>query len=302
MDAPNFDIQAEAFCFATFDALQTGLSGYFLDCMGVKARGHNREVLGLTSKRTVLDQDVVELTGIQVARNSMYDLLPEAMFHSLSLGNTATTTYELVEEIRHNRERGQGNRLFFIPFDTEFFYYSTHLLQRQIGWPTSSRSSARQVLSELLGLDLGFDETTSLGLVSFFAHNERAKDNAPLLADLLSGLLGHQVVIRPCECLGAELPGLTLGKASLGEDTVLADPAAMEGVDWAVDICIADSEVLTASAASGALQVLVERFLEFFVLAARDVHVRLSALPTANNGTLGQGLLGINTVTTLSAN
>lgn len=296
-----FDILAEAYCLTALAAPRADYEGFYLDCLGTKARGRNQEVLGLTTKRTVLDHKVIELLGMQVSRNSMFHLLPEALFQPLSLGDSATNTYEIIGEIRKNRDREQGNRLFFAPFDTEFFFYTTHMLQRQLGWPSGQTGSARQLLADMLGLDLGYADETALRLISFFASADRAKDNAPLLEELLSDLLGHPVQIHTCDLQYADFPVPSLGGAYLGVDTVLAGRPARDGQDWLVEVCLADPTELARAAASTDIQTAAAQLLSFFALATREVHVVLKALQTAESETLGQGVLGINTVTLLQA-
>lgn len=295
------DILAEAHCLTALEASRGDFEGFYLDCLGTKARGHNQEVLGLTTKRTVLDHKVIELLGLQVSRNSMFHLLPEALFQPLSLGDATSNTYEIIGEIRKNREREQGNRLFFVPFDTEFFSYTTYMVQRQLGWPHGRAGSARQLLADMLGQDLGYADATSLRLISFFTHAERAKDNAPLLAELLTDLLGHPVQIHTCDLFFADILAPSLGGACLGVDTVLAGQPAREGQDWLVEVCLADPAELAQAAASTALQTAAMQLLSFFALATREVQVVLKAMPAAESETLGQGVLGINTVTHLQA-
>jgi hypothetical protein len=290
------DTKAEVHFLTAFTADQADFEGYFLDALGTKERGRSQEVLGYTVKRSVLHHKVVELRGIQVSRNGMFHLLPEALFQPLSLGNGASNLYEIVDEIRRNREREQGNRLFFVPFDTEFFHYSIQLLKRQLGWPGSDGKTARQLVAEIAGQDFGYPEAASMVLLSFFANAERAKDNAPLLSQLLAWLLGREVRISETNAVHGAPPAVALGQARLGVDTVLVGLTDTEGQDWLVEITYADSGELAHAAEGERIQKAVMAILEYFVLATREVFVALKALPQACSAVMGQGILGINTL------
>ncbi len=292
------DLKAEVYFLTHFPELLQGFEGFFLDCLGTRERGRSREVLGLEPQRSVLDHKVVELLGLQVSRNGMFHLLPEALFQPLSLGTAGANTYEIVAEMRHNREREQGNRRFFSPFDSEFFYYATHLLQRQLGWPMDRSKTARALVAELAGQDFGYDEEKSLLLLAFFANAERAKDNAPLLTQLLSRLLDRALRITARHLAPAALPWVALGQTTLAVDTVLAGFPPQEEDDWLVEISYADAAELSAAVADGKAQRAVIDILDYFVLAAREIEVRLVALPQAHDTQVGLGILGINTYMT----
>ncbi len=290
----TLDLKAEAYFLANFPALQGGFEGFFLDCLGTRQRGRSRDVLGLEVQHSVLDHKVIELLGLQVSRNGMFHLLPEALFQPLSLGTAGANTYEIVDEMRSNREREQGNRRFFSPFDSEFFYYATHLLQRQLGWPMRRSKTARALVAEIADRDFGYDEEKSQLLLAFFANAERAKDNAPLLMQLLSRLLDREVRITACHLAPPILPFVALGHCTLAVDTVLSGFPVQEADDWLVEISYDDPSELAAATAGDQAQHAVLAILDYFVLAGREISVRLVALPQARSEQMGQGILGIN--------
>lgn len=288
------DLKAEMYFLTAFSERLADYDGFFLDCLGTSERGRSAEVLGLGTKRSVLEQKVIELLGIQVSRNGFFHLLPEALFQTLTLGNANSNSYEIIAEIRKNREREQGNRLFFSPFDTELFFFNSRLLQRQIGWPTADSHSAQAILRDLLGLDFGLTEQPSMFLLSLFANAEAAKDNAQLLGSLLQALSGREIIIFEKQHQALSFPTVPLGQGLLAVDTVLMGAVELEGDDWLVEIGYPDAADIDDSVGIAGLEAMLRQILEYFVLANRNILFKVTAYAEACNPILGHNRLGLN--------
>ncbi|MFM2375077.1 MAG: hypothetical protein RLZZ165_174 [Bacteroidota bacterium] len=294
MDEKALDLKAEVYALTTLAQHLEAYDGFYLDCHGTKERGRNKDVLGMQPRHSVLGHKVIELLGIQVSRNGIFHLLPESLFQPLSIGTTASNTYEIVEEMRFNRAKEAGNRLFFTPFDTEFFRFSMACMERQLGWPGRQEDATRQLLAGLLGQDFGFDEPESMQLLAFFANGEEAKDNAPLLARFLTVLLGREVTIS-CKATVPPVQQLpSLGGSRLGVDVVLAGFTAAEMDDWWVEITCTEAAELDMEASGNRTLAFVRNFLDYFALATREVRVVLKAVPEACSSELGIGILGLH--------
>ncbi|GAB4024259.1 hypothetical protein [Spirosoma gilvum] len=72
---------------------------------------------------------------IDLNRSSLYDLLPEGVFHQPTANEVATSKEVILNEISIQRQREQEARKFFLPFEQEFFRQRLRLEQEQRAYP-----------------------------------------------------------------------------------------------------------------------------------------------------------------------
>lgn len=306
MEEMKAELKAEAYYLTDSKASAAGPVGFYLDCRGGREGGRTEEVLGTAPKYSVLHHKVVELLAIQVGRNGIFDMLPEALFTPLSLGYLGSTTTEIVEEIRRNRKQEQGNRVFFAPFDTELFHYSIELLRRQLEWPGKGANAAVQLLDDLCDHSFSFTEAQALAMISVLARGDRHKDDRIFLSQLLSRLFGLriQIVEGPLPVQDSLPFRLDLGSLRLGVDSVLLGEMGDAGInftDWLVEVLVAEPEVMAELATGDVLRRRVMEVLDFFVLVERNVHVVIVPEGAACATAAGSGRLGVNTYLQLEA-
>jgi hypothetical protein len=294
------DLTAEAYFLSLF-ALDSGLADhFFLECEGTEQRGRAREVLGEAIRHSVVDNQFVELRGMQVSRNGLYDLLPESLFFPLTIGTTSTNHYEVVQAIRENREKEKANRLFFAPWDTEFFLWRVQLLRQTLGLDQLRTTLYEQAVETLMGTVPPLFAGKMPLLFHFFTHAERARDNAVLLSDLLGKLLECEVRIGEVEEPEHLSHGASLGACRLGIDSVSSGSIYPDAGDWQVDVTFDRAEEMERAAIDPAYAEAIQHLLSFFVLADRNIRIRFLARPAARAITMGAGRLGINTYSTLA--
>ena len=64
------------------------------------------------------DYDHKEYTLIKTSRESIYDMLPEGLFHSATAHKNANTDEEIIKSIKQRRLEEVSARKFFLPFET----------------------------------------------------------------------------------------------------------------------------------------------------------------------------------------
>lgn len=293
----HIDLSAEAYFLSVFPARARTLKYFFLDCKGTHARGREREVLQHQFRTSVVDDQFLELEGIEVSRNGIYHLLPESLFHPLTLGRYASNTYEIVQEIRDNRDREQENKLFFTPLDTEIFLFKARMISDQIDAVGFSKRISREILRNFTGGENAFFEGESHILMACLAKSQELKENPKALSLLLSKLLACEVKILEEWGESYEPPYLPLGMGKLGVDTICAGPSALEGYDWKVEVITQDIGLIDLAITDDRLEKDLVELLEYFSAAPREIEVKWIASGEFTQPELGQGLLGINTFT-----
>jgi type VI secretion system protein ImpH len=86
---------------------------------GTSSRSHKKDVSAIY---TTLNEDTnSNLFFLESPREGIYDTLPESIFHSFNGIKSLKNTEAIKEEIKKHREEEKQARLFFLPFEQEFF-------------------------------------------------------------------------------------------------------------------------------------------------------------------------------------
>jgi type VI secretion system protein ImpH len=173
-------------------------------------------------------------TVLEVHREGLYDALPQQVFHQPGTSTTDAPPgpRAMVEDIRLQRRKEKATRLFFLPFEQEFFHFRVLIEQEERRYFTNlSARWYNQALARFWGLTesgLPPEPLTNLLYLLPLAHG--------IVGDLartqqcFESVLGQQVQVRVVAPLRHALPAAggamgpatgTLDNLSLGRDLVL---------------------------------------------------------------------------------
>lgn len=266
-------------------------------CNGNGGRNYNREVISVKKKSHLVGASYKSLQSIRLSRNGIYNSLPEALFHPLTLGDSYSTVDDIVESIQKNQKDTLECQKFFSLFDNIFFNYKTSILERQLEWPYNNEPFIKELIQQFLGHDLEHDEKQSLTLLSSIAFHEEIKGNYEKQAFLLSLLLGEKVEIQERKHLFGDVPYQKLGSSLLGIDSGLSGPCYAELNDIQIDIWLDNANDVDESIINEAQENYIRGMMDLFSLSARKIHIRYQIMKKDIGVVLGEdGYLGINTV------
>jgi hypothetical protein len=102
------------------------LAKIIIDRLGNSQRGHTKDLYNVTEIYGSVSHGAQ--IAIQSFRHSIYDSMPENVFHPPTLGGVGKSSAEIVGEIRLQRKREQDARKFFKPFEQEISYIEMQYL------------------------------------------------------------------------------------------------------------------------------------------------------------------------------
>jgi len=116
------DIKAEVLMA---DLIQDGFlpSDFLVFFDSLFSRGYSHDIL---KAEKILTADMSEMLAIYLARDGLYDLLPEGLFHA-SPDSALTSGKGMASDSRKESRIEQETRKFFQPFENEFFYQRIQL-------------------------------------------------------------------------------------------------------------------------------------------------------------------------------
>ncbi|WP_103070932.1 hypothetical protein [Aquimarina sediminis] len=154
------------------------------------SRSYRRDVIGFKLDTYSDTKDKLQLN---LARNGIYDTLPEGLFHE-QVKETNKLSYKNLRQ-KHKKEEKDA-REFFTPLENEFFVQKVHVEQKERDLINEFINLKNSFLLDFWGLDKDIPATYSLKLLKLlpFAHNISGKPDLTALS--LEKILGEKVCIK----------------------------------------------------------------------------------------------------------
>jgi len=126
---------------------QRAVSNIFIERIGINDRAYLKDIKSISSSYLGFDEEVFT---IETYRESIYDYLPEGLFHPPSLGASRKNVDTVVREIRKQKKVEEDARKFFRPFELEVFFTEISSLLKETEFDiSSSTDSLLDTVSEL---------------------------------------------------------------------------------------------------------------------------------------------------------
>lgn len=246
--------------------------------LGNNARPHTKDVYKVYES---LDQlDLTNQIVIETFRQSIYDALPENLFHPPTLGGLGKTQEEIVLEIQHQQRKEQEARKFFLPFEQESSYIEIQALLIELmfdkkvtydhllrlfkqGWP---------ILKDL-------PRMTALSFIYILPILNEVRGNKVWIEKCLSFILGYPITIIEkyiTQKIESSIVSFVTGNCNLGLNTNLSG-AQYDGVaEWEIKVGPVPEEmaqeVLPGSAFRKLLNLLLDFFIPIHIFTTYSIH------------------------------
>lgn len=235
--------------------------------LGNNARPHTKDIYKIYES---LDQlDLSNQIVIETFRQSIYDALPENLFHPSTLGGLGKTQEEIVLEIQHQQRKEQEARKFFLPFEQESSYIEMQALLVELmfdkkvtydhllrlfkqGWP---------ILKEL-------PRMTALAFIYILPILHDVRGNKVWIEKCLSFILGYPVhIIEKYTTQQIELSTIAFvtGNCRLGLNTNLPGKQYDGVIEWGVKIGPVSEEMVDTILPGSNFRRLLNLLLDFFI-------------------------------------
>jgi regulator of replication initiation timing len=278
-------------------AEELDVSKIIIDRLGNTHRTHTKDVF--KSYEDISQYNLDKYTVLQSFRQSIYEAIPENVFHPPTLGGLGKTQDEIVEEIKIQRKKEAEARTFFKPFEQEAPYLEMQALMLELmyekkgtydnlyrlfeqGWP---------VISKL-------PYSTALSFIYILPILNEVRGNRAWTEKCLHFLTGFPVSIKENYVSGRideTLDGFTLGNTALGVTSNFSGNQYDGLFGWDIHIGPVPENltmtVLPQSGFTALLDILSEHFVpatlfvQYFIQSAPVLQTSL--LPDAATGRLG---------------
>ena len=295
-----FDLRLEVI-LAELLAQGYPLDDFLVRPVGLFARRYRRD-LGLVYEEPFERRHrAVVRTVLEVHREGLYDALPQQVFHQPGTGAGPGASVEaMVEDSRTQRRKEKATRLFFAPFEQEFFRFRVGIEQEEQRYFTSLAAHwYNEVLAHFWGLaDAGLPPAVLTRLLYLLPLAHGIVGDLERTRHCFESVLGQAVRLRvippqrhplPLPPAAALATAGTLGHVALGRDLVLG--GEYQETLPALEISLQDLSVSALDAylsdawPAKALALLCEYFIAF----ETDVVLRYELAASVPAFHLGEG-------------
>lgn len=297
-----FDLRLEIILAELLD-YGYALDDFLVQPVGLFARRYRRDLGTVRDEQFERAHRPVVRTVLELHREGLYDALPQQVFHQPGSGAPGAPmgVRAMVEDIRTQRRKEKATRLFFLPFEQEFFRARVCIEQEERRY--FSNLSARWYNDALARFwdiaDAGLPAGPLTNLLYLLPLAHGITGDLPRTQQCFENVLGQPVQLRvgaplrhalaPAAGPAPAAGGATLGNLALGRDLVL-------GGDYqetlpALEITLQDLSVAELEAyLSGAWPARALALLcEYFVAFETDVAVRYEMAAAETQFKLGEG-------------
>ena len=258
-------LRGEAFIAAllsqgySFERLTTDRTGSF-------TKSYRKDVEDVKHKTDNLDNPYLE---VKLNRDSIYDRLPEGLFHQpRSHGSAAAAVQQMVGEYKRFREEEKAARKFFQPLEHELIRWAVLVEQeeRNMLWGLLSGNLSIG-FSKFWGLEEGLPADASSVLVRIMPWAHLIKGDGPLCAKALSMMLNKEVTVadRVVRAHYKEGTSFCLGSSELGTTSVTGASFEEPGLSWVFTIKEMTGDEMASFIGDGAYGRLLQQFIDIFI-------------------------------------
>ena len=215
-----------------------------------------------------VDLDMVKnYIVFHISRDSLYDVLPEGLFHDVSRFNKLDADGRKIEFRKQKKEEADA-RKFFLPFDHEFFHHKTRLELEIL----DLIRDPSPIFNPLFKLNLSLPEIYERKFISVLPFTNEIKGNIELTASCLSEILGKEIkfsshhVDRKYDSSGIAGPS-SKEKELLGESFICSSHFSEDTITWKFSIISEDDHDISAYAdfTQGFIKQLISKYYDFFI-------------------------------------
>ena len=294
-----FDLRLEVIMAELLD-YGYAFDDFLVQPVGLFARRYRRDLGSVRDEQFERAHRPVVRTVLELHREGLYDALPQQVFHQPGNDSSVTSAgvRAMVESIRTQRRKEKATRLFFLPFEQEFFRCRVRIEQEERRY--FSNLSARwynEAMARFWGVaDAGLPAGPLTNLLYLLPLAANIVGDLPRTRQCFENVLGQPVQLHmvaplrhallPAAASPLQSQGATLGSLALGRDLVLGGdyqetlPALQVTLQG---LSVAELEAYLSGAwPAKALSLLCEYFVAFetdvvvrYEMAAAEMHFQL---------------------------
>lgn len=218
-----YDIRAEVLLNHLLEKGIISDSEYVVKHQGQFVRCYRMDVL--SARVTDYNYDTTQLVEISLSRDSIYDTLPEKIFHHTKNEKQNKGVQTMLQEYKERKQQEKAARTFFSPLENEFFKLGVEIESfEQTNFRELIANEISSLFYELWDVSKDFPIFLISKFIRLLPYSYKIVGNIPLTVKILSELLEEDIHIKEKEfaTYTDEAQGFCLGEdVYLGVDMII---------------------------------------------------------------------------------
>ena len=291
------DLRAEV--ISSLLQLNIGAIDLYANFNGQHRRSFSHDVERLEESET----SITKKTNIEcwLNRDSLYDTLPEAIFHEPPVLRKNFSAVNMAHEYKVRRMEEQKARSFFAPFDNAFFECRTNQEQRELNQVMAIDAHRfENEVFEFFGVSLLLPLAIRQRFVLCLLYREFVMQNTFTLAAALEILLEQRVTIVKENGLKQELAVPGTEAPVLGVDFTAGNKISIPSLFYSISIGPVSKTAVTKYLFDKIINDTISSFIAFFIPLEAEVTVKIEVDKNDRQlvlgGSHGEGILAFTSV------
>lgn len=220
----SFDLKAEVILSILKETLHGEGHDFFINKAGQFKRPFRKDILD--AEITDFDFDSTQYLKLNISRDSVYDTLPEGIFHQARRDKKNKSVFEMTEEYKAQKREQEFVNKFFQPFENEFFLFDIYRedLEKEMLFELNG-TKPLEFFYSFWGLNKDIPEVLLAKFIRILPQVSRIVGDLEDTAECLKYLLNEEVELKD---LGFKEQANTeetilLGECRLGLDMISGD-------------------------------------------------------------------------------
>lgn len=278
-------------------AYEQDLSKIIIDRLGNIPRTHTKDVSEIHEDISQFDLD--SYTILKSFRQSIYEAIPENVFHPPTLGGLGKSQEEILDEIKNQRKKETEARTFFKPFEQEAPYLEMQALMMELMYEKKgTHDNLYRLFEQGWPVIKKLPHDMALSFIYILPILNEVRGKRDWIAKCLSFLTGFIVrideVFKPLKIESKER-SFTMGKDVLGLTTTFSGDQQDGLPEWLLTVGPVPSSMAASVLPQSGFLDLLNTLLEYMAPAnisiTKKINVGVEAA-TMLTGEEGSGRLG----------
>ncbi|GAA3515766.1 type VI secretion system baseplate subunit TssG [Aquimarina addita] len=255
------------------------------------SRSYRRDVIDFKVDSFSSTKDKLQL---KIARNSLYDTLPEGLFHDSIKTKNNTLSYSELHQKQKKQE--QDARSFFAPLENEFFTQKVHIEQNERNLINEFTNLKTDFLLKFWKLDKKIPAKYSIKLLQLLPYAHKISGEIELTALSLEKIIDENVSIQKKYKTIEEKSGTSQPDNKLGVNfTLEVKESIISYPYWEITIGPVEKENIDKYLVNSATYKFIAIFCDYFIPMEIDTEINIEyankgntfALNESNNPRMG---------------
>lgn len=245
-----------------------------IERLGGLPRTHTKDIYHTYEDISQVNLD--RYTVLQSFRQSIYEAIPENIFHPPTLGGLGRSAEEIVEEIKLQRKKEQEARTFFKPFEQEAPYLEMQALMLELMYEQKGTyDNLAGMFEQAWPIIRKLSRATALSFIYILPILNEVRGKKDWIEKCLSFLCGFNVTIKETFTaipVGKAMASFTAGGSVLGLTTTFSGRQDDGFPTWVLQVGpVPEEEAFRVLPQSG-FEALLDMLLEY--MAPADIFIQ----------------------------